>query len=141
MRSTNGTSAEQPRTSRRMILGRPLTPAVCSTYAISPDDVFDILSLSLSRELTQTHRNNQNHNRSLYFSFSFWNNFWNSSRIVYRYPLYIGERDGERDYYFLFLFFIFLFTLIKCSYRFVTVCWFQLVVHHVPYTCHSDSYI
>lgn len=99
VRSTNGTSAEQPRTSRRMTLGRPLTPAMCSTYAISPDDVFDILSLS--RVNTQTQRND--HNRSLYFPFSFWNYFRTSSRIVYRHPLYIGDSDGETDFYFIFI--------------------------------------
>ncbi len=43
------TSAEQPRTSRRMTLGRPFTPWLCSTYTISRhDDVLDIVSLSLS---------------------------------------------------------------------------------------------
>ena len=151
-RRSQRTSAEQPRTSRRMTLWKPLMSFLCSTYTISPDDdVFVIFSLSLSLSL------------SLAFAFAFsllllffcsWNSFlealgfwllasWigNGKILIWLSSIYrrwgLGERNVKAQrqsqpknrfilFYFIFLFLFFASLLSSFFIIIIIIFWFNI---------------
>ena len=141
-RRSQRTSAEQPRTSRRMTLWKPLMSFLCSTYTISPDDdVFVIFSLFLSLSLSLS--------LSLFFFFfCSWNSFlealgfwllasWigNGKILIWLSSIYrrwgLGERNvkaqrqSQPKNRFILFFFIFFASLLS-SFFIIIIFWFNI---------------